>query len=84
MSRRAAPSEVPFAPLNEESGEATAFSCPLCGVRFAHGKLVCGTCPLHLGCDIVRCPHCGYQFPRSSRLIDWARRWFRRAMGANA
>lgn len=58
--------------------EATVFTCALCGARFTHGGLACGACPLAWGCDLVRCPHCGYQFPRSSRLVDW----FRRRLGA--
>ena len=52
--------------------------CALCGGRFDHGGVVCGGCPLASGCDIVKCPHCGYQFPRASRLVEWWRRLFGR------
>jgi hypothetical protein len=68
------PRGIGFDAVDEESGEATVLSCPLCGGRFTHGNLVCATCPMNLGCEIVRCPSCGYQFPRSSRIVDWARR----------
>jgi predicted amidophosphoribosyltransferase len=47
------------------------FQCALCGAQFSHGMQACGGCPLRLACDVVRCPSCGYQFPRSSRLAAW-------------
>ncbi len=75
------PLGVPFSPVEEGAGDASVFSCPLCGNRFSHGGLVCASCPLNLGCEILRCPHCGYQFPRSSKLVDWTRRLVRRASG---
>lgn len=57
--------------------------CGLCGHVFTRIERGCGTCPLNAGCDLVKCPSCGFQFPRSSRLIDWIRsvltrfrRWF--------
>jgi hypothetical protein len=52
----------------------TRFRCALCGARFTHGERVCGACPLAGGCDLVRCPSCGYQFPRESALVEAARR----------
>jgi len=51
--------------------EATVFTCPLCGGRFTHAGQVCGGCPLARGCDLVHCPHCAYQYPRSSRIASW-------------
>jgi hypothetical protein len=56
----------------------TEFRCGLCGARFTHGEQVCGACPLAAGCDLVRCPSCGYQFPRRSALVDMVRRWWPR------
>ena len=32
--------------------------------------------PLNAGCEVVKCPSCGYQFPRRSRIVDLARRMF--------
>ncbi len=75
------PLAVPFVPVAPQGSDATVFACPLCGNRFTHGGLVCGSCPLNMGCEIIRCTNCGYQFPRSSRILDWARRVFRRARG---
>ena len=51
-------------------GTATVLSCALCGFRFHSEGPVCTACPLSGGCEVVRCPHCGYQFPKGSRLID--------------
>ena len=75
------PSDVPFQRRESSSEGATAFACPLCGARFTHGILVCGTCPLHAGCEIVKCPSCGYQFPRRSRIVGWAQRLLQAARG---
>lgn len=79
MSGPLDPRATPFVPVAGADEGATAFHCPLCGARFSHGLLVCGTCPLHAGCEIVKCPQCGYQSPRSSKLVDMVRRlWPRR------
>ena len=56
--------------------------CPLCGLRFTRGERPCGACPLSGGCDIVCCPHCGYTFPGSSRIVNWVGRLLRRTVGA--
>jgi DNA-directed RNA polymerase subunit RPC12/RpoP len=71
------PHPQPFTPASEAKarshGEpaATEFVCALCGGRFTHAGLACPACPLRTGCDVVQCPHCGYQFPRGSRALDW-------------
>jgi NAD-dependent SIR2 family protein deacetylase len=70
------PDLVPFVPRMEANGEATEFQCSLCGARFTHGTLVCVACPLNAGCEVVKCPSCGYQVPRRSRIVDFARRLF--------
>jgi Fe2+ transport system protein FeoA len=68
-----------FAP--DEDAE-NAFACALCGLRFTHGGQVCASCPITQGCeDLVRCPRCGYQFPRGSRTVAWLQRLFRRRRG---
>ena len=69
--------DIPFRPLEAAGTGATVFTCALCGFRFTHGDEVCGCCPLAAGCDIVKCPHCGYSFPRSSRIAGWVQRLFR-------
>lgn len=52
--------------------------CPLCGAGMgAGGEAGCARCPLAFRCDLLRCASCGYQFPRGSRLLAWARRLFR-------
>lgn len=67
------PADAPFTAVDRPDG-GTQFQCALCGTRFTHGGRVCGSCPLGAACDLVSCPHCGYGFPRKSRVVDWARR----------
>jgi Fe2+ transport system protein FeoA len=52
--------------------------CPLCGAGIAGGGSSCSSCPLAWKCDLLKCPRCGYQFPRGSRLLAWARHVLRR------
>jgi hypothetical protein len=68
----------------EDDMTSSTMNCGLCGYAFSRIERGCGSCPLNAGCDLVKCPSCGYQFPRSSRLINWTlglaariRRWFR-------
>ena len=70
------PALVPFVPKSEGKGVATEFTCSLCGARFTHGTLVCVSCPLNAGCEVVKCPSCGFQSPRRSRIVDAVRRVF--------
>ena len=71
--KRDALADAPFTPVDRPDG-GTQFRCALCGTRFTHGGRVCGSCPLGAACDLVSCPHCGYGFPRKSRVVDWALR----------
>jgi hypothetical protein len=73
------PEEIPFTPLPAVSATANVFACGLCGNRFTHGGLVCGSCPMQTGCELVRCPNCGFQFPRTSRIAAFFVRLFRRS-----
>jgi hypothetical protein len=75
-----APAPLEFRPA-EDGAAGTVFTCALCGLRFTHGDRACGVCPIGAGCDLVRCPGCGYQFPRGSRTVEWLRRWWRRGAG---
>lgn len=60
---------------------ATVFACGLCGHGFTHGNQACSSCALGAGCALVRCPRCGYQFPRESLLETWFK-WLYRRLGA--
>jgi Fe2+ transport system protein FeoA len=56
--------------------------CPLCGAGMgAGGEAGCARCPLAFRCDLLRCASCGYQFPRGSKLLAWAKRLLRRTSG---
>ena len=54
------------------------FECPLCGTDFEGAKCH-SACPMSKGCTMVRCPHCGYEFVESGKIVDMLRRWIRRA-----
>jgi hypothetical protein len=56
-------------------------ACPLCGARAAC-ETACSGCPLAGGCELVRCGHCGYQYPRTSRIVTWWARCFGLEAGA--
>jgi len=75
------PLEQPFTPLPSHATDATLFVCALCGARFTHGGQVCGACPMTTKCELVKCPNCGYQFPRGSRLLRFLGRVFGRKNG---
>lgn len=72
------PLDRPFEPLPAHPTEATAFTCDLCGARFMHGGQVCGSCPMTTRCLLVKCPNCGFQFPRESLVVNLVRRLFAR------
>ncbi len=74
MSVLSSPDPRPLAFVPAPEAE-TAFACALCGLRFTHGGQVCASCPITHGCEeLVRCPRCGYQFPRGSRTVAWLQR----------
>jgi hypothetical protein len=76
MNRLRELEETSFLTRSGADGAATVFDCPLCACKFTHGELTCVSCPLGAGCGIVKCPNCGYQFPRGSRLVAWWSRVF--------
>lgn len=41
--------------------------CTLCGYQFdvKEKNMVCSGCILASGCQLIRCPHCGYEWPLS-------------------
>ncbi|OGB90108.1 hypothetical protein A2625_04775 [candidate division WOR-1 bacterium RIFCSPHIGHO2_01_FULL_53_15] len=52
--------------------------CPLCGKEFEFSREVCSNCPLHAGgCDLIKCPNCGYEFPKGSKLVDFFAKLFK-------
>ena len=50
------------------------YECPLCGIDF-EGATCHSSCPMSRGCDMVRCPRCGYEFVESGRILDMLRRF---------
>lgn len=54
-----------------------AVTCPLCSYTFTPSGLACHShCPLGSRCNLICCPHCGYQLidESRSRTAGWLRR----------
>ncbi|OGC07209.1 hypothetical protein A3H38_03270 [candidate division WOR-1 bacterium RIFCSPLOWO2_02_FULL_46_20] len=45
--------------------------CPLCGKEFNKSEALCSSCPFHDGCDLTRCPNCGYEFVSESKVVNF-------------
>ncbi|MEK6647384.1 MAG: hypothetical protein AABY84_12010 [Candidatus Firestonebacteria bacterium] len=45
--------------------------CALCGYEFSEKESVstCKNCPLHKGCELIKCPNCGYEWPKEPEWI---------------
>lgn len=52
-------------------------TCPLCGTSYsaAEGRRCHTACPVHRRCELLSCPHCGYEVPAPTRLTRWLARW---------
>jgi hypothetical protein len=55
-----------------------AQTCGFCGRDFMEDEAqpTCAGCPLRGGCQLVRCPHCGYENPVAPRWLTKLRDWF--------
>ncbi len=55
---------------------AKGVTCALCGHLFntAAATSSCQGCPMHSGCAMICCPHCGYTTAPESRMIRLIRR----------
>ena len=58
-------------------------SCPLCGYTFESDEstAACQRCALAHGCQLTRCPRCGYEWAEDSRLVGWLRKQWARVHG---
>jgi rubredoxin len=47
--------------------------CTLCGHEFDEkaGEPACARCPMSHGCNLVRCPNCGFEMPAEPRWVRW-------------
>jgi hypothetical protein len=70
---------------SEGKPAADAVTCPLCGASYgvAEGQACHSRCPLERGCQLLACPHCGYEVPAPSRLTRWLARWLVREKRAD-
>jgi hypothetical protein len=51
--------------------------CSLCGLDFT-GSMCHSACPFSRGCEMVRCPRCGYEFVDESAVVRFVASLFRR------
>lgn len=60
--------------------------CGFCGQSFQpdEGQPTCRSCPLKGGCQMVRCPHCGYENPLTPPWVTRVRAWFSTAAAQRA
>ncbi|MEK7375740.1 MAG: hypothetical protein AABZ57_01035 [Candidatus Margulisiibacteriota bacterium] len=45
--------------------------CPLCGKEVKDDQLACAGCPMNSGCNLLKCPNCGFEFPKESRIVKY-------------
>lgn len=47
----------------DEKKTDAAVRCPLCGVQYdaQEAESGCRGCPMKQGCEMVRCPNCGFE-----------------------
>ena len=51
--------------------------CPLCGGEYTHAEMACHSgCPFNQGCNILCCPHCGYEYVEKSYIVDTFKKLF--------
>ncbi len=57
--------------------------CPLCGHQFREedGQAACRGCLLAGSCHMVKCPNCGYDIPKETKLIKALKAWRQRSDG---
>ncbi|NOX97382.1 MAG: hypothetical protein GXO98_04865 [Nitrospirae bacterium] len=55
--------------------------CSLCGYEFEEKETssACVGCPLTKGCQLIKCPNCGYEVPAEPR---WLKRFIKRGTKA--
>lgn len=41
--------------------ESVIVACPLCGSKYNRDQAKCSGCPIGKNCNVICCPHCGYQ-----------------------
>ena len=49
------------------------YDCQMCGLAF-DGASCHGSCPMSRGCEMVRCPRCGYEFVEDGYVAGLFRR----------
>ena len=50
--------------------------CPLCQHVFPLEGAVCSGCGMTGGCEMIKCPRCGYKFVEESKIVSFFRKFF--------
>ena len=52
--------------------------CSLCGFHYSEQEVqtACSACPVTKGCQLLRCPNCGYETPPEPKWLKTIRGWF--------
>lgn len=58
-------------------------TCGYCAEVFTEdqGQPTCAACPIRGGCQMVRCPRCGYENPSEPEWMARIRRWLQSREG---
>jgi hypothetical protein len=64
----------------------SGYRCGFCDRTFMQDEAqpTCASCPLRGGCQLVRCPHCGYENPTEPAWLSRVRGWFATAEARSA
>lgn len=50
--------------------------CALCGYYFEADEMMeCKGCPFTKGCNMIRCPNCGFEEPADAHLVNVLKQW---------
>jgi hypothetical protein len=62
----------------------TAQRCGFCSREFEpdEAQPACASCPLRSGCQLVRCPHCGFENAQTPPWLSRVRTWLARPADA--
>ena len=52
--------------------------CPLCQHKFPLEGATCSGCGMRGGCEMVKCPRCGYKFVEESKILTFLKGLFKR------
>jgi hypothetical protein len=49
----------------------------MCGYEFEESDATCESCAHIGGCSLAKCPHCGFEIPKETKVV----KFFKKVMG---